>query len=54
MIARVAHADDKVGKKSKIIGMYVPTRFKDTQNPNKNSFEVVLEHRDAPIGFYID
>ena len=54
MIARVADPGDKEGIKTKIIGMYVPTRFKDTQNPNKNSFEVVLEHRDAPIGFYID
>ena len=39
MIARVPHADDKDSNKSKIIGLYVPTRFKDTYNQNSNSFE---------------
>ena len=38
MIAQVAHADDKEGNNSKIIGLYVPTRFKDTYKPNRHSF----------------
>jgi hypothetical protein len=61
MIARVAHADDKDAVKTKIIGMYVPTRFQSTtKEPNHDIPgrgplpSVKLEHRDAPIGFYIE
>ena len=35
MIAKVAHADDKEAKETKIIGVYVPTRYKSTtKEPN--------------------
>ena len=39
MIVRVPHADDKEGNKSKIIRLYVPTRFKDTYKQKRHSFE---------------
>ncbi len=32
MISLVADADDKEGLKTKIIGLYVPSRFEDTTN----------------------
>ena len=54
MIAWVPHADDKEGNKSKTIGLYVLTRFKDTYKQKRHSFEKKLEHREAPIGFYFD
>lgn len=60
MIARVAHADDKDAIETKIIGLYVPTRFKSTTKESNNDIpnrsplpSIQLDHRDAPIGFYI-
>jgi hypothetical protein len=60
MIAKVAHADDKNANETKIIGMYVPTRFQSTtKEPNHDIPgrgplpSVKLEHREAPVGFYI-
>jgi hypothetical protein len=60
MIAKVAHADDKDAKETKIIGVYVPTRYKSTtkepnnETPNRNSLpSVKLEDRESPVGFYI-
>ncbi len=53
MIALVADPEDKEGKKTKIIGMYIPVIFKDTIWPNGN-FRVELELTDAPFGFYFD
>ena len=45
MIALVADPEDKEGKKTKIIGMYVPMTFKDTQKLEKdNKVELELKH----------
>ena len=38
-IVQVPHADDKEGNKSKTIGLYVLTRFKDTYKQKRHSFE---------------
>ncbi len=60
MIAKVAHADDKNAVETKIIGLYVPTRFQITTKLSNNDIpgrtglpSVKLEHRDAPVGFYL-
>ena len=53
MIALVADPKDKEGKKTKIIGMYVPMTFKDTHKLEKDN-KVELELTDAPFGFYFD
>jgi hypothetical protein len=61
MIAKISHAEDKEAKNTLIIGMYVPTRFLDTTKESINDIpgrpalpSVKLEHRDAPIGFYLE
>ena len=61
MIAKIAPAYDKNGKKTKIIGIYVPTRFQSTNKqpnhdiPGRGALpSVKLEFREAPVGFYIE
>ena len=61
MIAKIAPADDKGGKKTKIIGTYVPTRFQSTTKqpnhdiPGRGALpSVKLEFREAPVGFYLE
>ncbi len=60
MIAKIFNADDKEAKETLIIGMYVPTRFQSTTKEPYNDIpgrpalpSIKLEHRDAPVGFYI-